>query len=188
VPRYATYNVISNTQDSFVTLEADLRETAGFVLYREVSIGNDRIDMTDYLELSALRGPEETSMVNHLYLQRGSVAPSADHPLTINGNVLDDVLREGGVAERIIGGEARLWPGFANLDSARIGIPDGSHVEVAAAYNGDNVDGALLWAPPGEDAFCFEPVVGVGQNPGDNRGLTIAAGRAGSLVVAVVAR
>jgi len=185
--RYADHEIRISEETDHLVLRANLGKAAIGVT-REVILDDNSVGIMD--TVTNLRPPsggesEETSLLSHLYLRRGSVTPSSEHPITLNGETIDDTLREKGAAQRIVDGTPHLWTGFADINSAMIGMPDGSRIELTASINGEPVDGALLWAPPGEDAFCVEPVVGLTDE--SNRGYVIPAGSLGMLVATIEA-
>lgn len=182
--RFAPHDVIKRS-GPHALLRARLGEV-GIAVSREVMLAEDGVIISDVFANMRAHDTEETSFLSHLYLWRGRQLVSADTPITINGRTLDRVVGEDGAAQKIIEeGKPYFWRGFADVDSATVSMPDGSSIDVHAQYNGRDVDGALLWAPPGVNAFCLEPVVGF--TPENNRGCVIPAGELGELAVSVFA-
>lgn len=181
--RYTTYEKVRRPCGTLL-LRASLPEV-GIATERELVIRRDRLGINDTLEIIRPDGDEATSLLNHLYLNRGKVMPSTDNPVLINGETLDDLLHEDGVGDRIVSGEPYLWTGFGDVPSATVSMPDGSQIGVSATINGENVNAALLWAPKGENAFCIEPVDGLSEE--GNRGRIIPAGGSALLAVTVTA-
>jgi hypothetical protein len=181
--RYTTYERVRRSCGTLL-LRAALPE-AGISAEREVVIRGNRVAINDALGITRSKGDEETSMLSHLYLNRGGVAPSADHPVLVNGEELDDLLHEDGAGKRIINGVPYLWTGFGDVPSATVRMPDGSQIDVSATVNGDRVSAALLWAPKNENAFCIEPVDGFSE--AGNRGRIIPAGGSALLAVTLTA-
>jgi hypothetical protein len=185
--RYAPHEISDRTNHG-VKLRARLG-AIGIRIERDIWLAPDKIIITDSVENMREEGTEATSLLSHLYLRRGEADPSDEAPILINGQTIDDLLKEKGAGENAIAGRPYFWPGFADTSSAVVGMPDGSQTKVFAMTNSQQLSGALIWAPPGEKAFCLEPVVGLSgiENPVNNRGQIIPPGEIGILTVAVSA-
>ena len=120
----------------------------------------------------------------------GPVAPSAETPVLINGQTIDELLQCDGAAEAVYTGTPLFWLGLKGLYKATVTMHDGRATDVIADRDdGLPVDGALLWSPQGHPAFCFEPVIGMSEaTPGGNRGLIIRESQQASLSVTLIPR
>jgi len=115
-----------------------------------------------------------------------SVAENDIPSIRVNGEPLDEQLRQEGALAATLRGEAQFWPAFAG--SAEISFPTEAGIRTlqvdARAKNAHEELppeslGMLFWHRPGTDSLCIEPVAGVAHKEDGSlaaNGIVVAAG------------
>lgn len=122
-----------------------------------------------------------TSAGEHLYLAAPADATVGN--ILVNGQTIDDLLKQDGAFDVVMSGKPMLWNGFngmAELQTPDYSVDVMSTVTVSGREDvGDQqeVAAALLWKRSGTASFCFEPVHGLTEHDGvfTNTGLWLPA-------------